>query len=276
MWTVWSPRCARPGCPPRSCSPRSTSPPCRWRCCCGWPASPYVAAVSEDYPGSLLDVRHRVDDDLPEAGARTVHSGRRRVRPAGRRRRPAAGPDAAAGGVAPDRRRPVRGACTPARPCRPGPGRRHGPRPAVEALTAAGRRVVVTGGPGEAALTAAVAGRRHRPRRPDRLRRAGRGARRRGRRRGRQHRPGAPRRGGRHPGRLAVRAGRAGRPVGPVRGGRRAARRPGRALPGQPGHRLPGARPPLPGLGDPAGRGRRRGQAGGWASGRLAARGSGT
>ena len=27
---------------------------------------PFVAAISEDYPGSLLDVRHRVDDDLPE------------------------------------------------------------------------------------------------------------------------------------------------------------------------------------------------------------------
>ena len=26
-----------------------------------------ITAVSEDYPGSLLDVRHRVDDDLPEA-----------------------------------------------------------------------------------------------------------------------------------------------------------------------------------------------------------------
>jgi len=26
-----------------------------------------VAAISDDYPGSLLDVRHRVDDDLPEA-----------------------------------------------------------------------------------------------------------------------------------------------------------------------------------------------------------------
>jgi ADP-heptose:LPS heptosyltransferase len=27
----------------------------------------WVGAVSEDYPGSLLDLRHRVDDDLPEA-----------------------------------------------------------------------------------------------------------------------------------------------------------------------------------------------------------------
>ena len=28
---------------------------------------PWIAAISEDYPGSLLDLRHRVDDDLPEA-----------------------------------------------------------------------------------------------------------------------------------------------------------------------------------------------------------------
>ena len=28
---------------------------------------PRISAISVDYPGSLLDVRHRVDDDLPEA-----------------------------------------------------------------------------------------------------------------------------------------------------------------------------------------------------------------
>ena len=28
---------------------------------------PWVGAISEDYPGSLLDLRHRVDDSLPEA-----------------------------------------------------------------------------------------------------------------------------------------------------------------------------------------------------------------
>ncbi len=28
---------------------------------------PWVGAISEDYPGTLLDLRHRVDDDLPEA-----------------------------------------------------------------------------------------------------------------------------------------------------------------------------------------------------------------
>ena len=28
---------------------------------------PRIAAISEDYPGSLLDVRHRLDEDMPEA-----------------------------------------------------------------------------------------------------------------------------------------------------------------------------------------------------------------
>ena len=28
---------------------------------------PWIGAISDDYPGSLLDLRHRVDDDLPEA-----------------------------------------------------------------------------------------------------------------------------------------------------------------------------------------------------------------
>src|SRR6185369_8081540 len=54
---------------------------------------PRITAVSEDYPGSLLDVRHRVDGDRPEAerGLSTVAAagfalpasddGRLRVRP---------------------------------------------------------------------------------------------------------------------------------------------------------------------------------------------------
>ena len=60
-------RPARPPAPTRRwSSPRSTSRPCPWRCCCGWPASTRIAAISDDYPGSLLDVRHRVPVGVPE------------------------------------------------------------------------------------------------------------------------------------------------------------------------------------------------------------------
>ena len=54
------------------------------------------------------------------------------------------------------------------------------------------------------------------------------------------------------PGRVAVRPGRAGRPLGPVRGAGGAARRPGRAVPGQPGPDLPGAGHPCLDSVDPA------------------------
>jgi ADP-heptose:LPS heptosyltransferase len=117
----------------------------------------YVVAVSEDYPGSLLDVRHRVDDDLPEPerALSTVAAagfalppgddGRLRIRtplpPVSHLTGP--GPYVV---VHPGASVPAR-AWSPARAAA-----------AVEELTAAGRRVVVTGGPGEAALTAAVAG----------------------------------------------------------------------------------------------------------------------
>jgi len=116
-----------------------------------------VAAVSEDYPGSLLDVRHRVDDDLPEAeralstvaaagfGLPPGDDGRLRVRMPLPTVSQLTGPG------------PYvvlhPGASVPARAWSP-----HRAAAGVAALTAAGRRVVVTGGPGEAALTAAVAG----------------------------------------------------------------------------------------------------------------------
>ena len=45
----------------RSSSRRTTRARCRWRCCCGWPACRRSSATSDDYPGSLLDVRHRRD-----------------------------------------------------------------------------------------------------------------------------------------------------------------------------------------------------------------------
>ncbi|CCH85981.1 ADP-heptose:LPS heptosyltransferase [Modestobacter italicus] len=115
-----------------------------------------VSAISVDYPGSLLDVRHRVDDDLPEP-ERALSLAR------------AAGfelPDGDDGRLAVRRPLPALdrepgyvvlhpGASVPARAW---PAARCAE--AVEALTDAGYRVLVTGGPGERALTAAVAGSR--------------------------------------------------------------------------------------------------------------------
>jgi ADP-heptose:LPS heptosyltransferase len=124
---------------------------------------PRISAISVDYPGSLLDVRHRVDDDLPEperalslARAAGFHL------PAGddgllavRRPLPAVphehrGHDVSPGYIVihPGVTAPAR--AWPAELC----------AQAVEALTDAGHRVLVTGGPGERALTAAVAGSR--------------------------------------------------------------------------------------------------------------------
>lgn len=112
-----------------------------------------VAAISDEYPGSLLDVRHHVPDDIHEVErslslvARLGYSlppeddGRLRVERNG---------SATAHGkyvvVHP-------GASVPARAW---PSDRH--RDLVEALVGTGRRVVVTGGPSERALTATVAG----------------------------------------------------------------------------------------------------------------------
>jgi ADP-heptose:LPS heptosyltransferase len=115
---------------------------------------PRISAISVDYPGSLLDVRHRLDDDVPEP-ERALSLAR------------AAGfelPDGDDGRLAVRRPLPaVRhepgyvvlhpGASVPARAwpaelC----------AEAVEALSAAGHRVLVTGSPGERELTAAVAG----------------------------------------------------------------------------------------------------------------------
>jgi len=132
---------------------------------------PIVAAVSVDYPGSLLDVRHRVADDVHEVermlslvgtlGYRlpSDDDGRLRVRRdnAGGR----GGPGDRRGGtpvnrplLGQDRYVVVHpGASAPARAWAP---RRHAAL--VAALVAAGRRVVVTGDEHERALTALVAG----------------------------------------------------------------------------------------------------------------------
>ena len=116
----------------------------------------WVGAVSEDYPGSLLDLRHR----LPETGLHETERQLRLVEAAGCRL-----PDGDDGALRlrddlPDARALTGeqpyvvvhpGASVPARA--PSPdwcGR------LVQALLSAGHRVVVTGGPAERALTAAV------------------------------------------------------------------------------------------------------------------------
>lgn len=115
---------------------------------------PYVAATSEYYPGSLLDLRHRIDDDVHEversldlvatAGHRLPagDDGRLRVRPS-----PAANP------VPPGRPYVVvhPGASVPARAWAPERN-----AATVGALEDAGWRVVVTGSPDEADLTRRV------------------------------------------------------------------------------------------------------------------------
>jgi HAD superfamily hydrolase (TIGR01662 family) len=108
-----------------------------------------ITAISEDYPGSLLDVRHRVPESLPEPErARSVAAaagfglpaeddGRLKVRvPAARTGRYVV--------LHP-------GASVAARACPPELMRR-----IAVALTAAGHRVVVTGGPGERLLAKSV------------------------------------------------------------------------------------------------------------------------
>jgi ADP-heptose:LPS heptosyltransferase len=117
---------------------------------------PWIGATSVDYPGALLDLRHRIGDDVHE-----VERSLDLVAAAGFA--PARGDD----GRLAVRRRPGGappfegddyvvvhpGASVPARAWAPG---RHAEL--VDALVAAGRRVAVTGGPAERALTALVAG----------------------------------------------------------------------------------------------------------------------
>jgi ADP-heptose:LPS heptosyltransferase len=118
---------------------------------------PWVGATSVDYPGSLLDLRHGIADDVHEV-ERSLDlvraagfplppgdDGALRVRSDRPGRRPDSLPDAYVV-VHP-------GASVPARAWAPERN-----AALVEALVAAGRPVVVTGGPGERALTARVAG----------------------------------------------------------------------------------------------------------------------
>jgi ADP-heptose:LPS heptosyltransferase len=117
---------------------------------------PTIAAVSVDYPGSLLDVRHRVDEDVHEVERGLSLAATLGYRlPEGDDRRLAVRRDPGAG--VPRLERPYvavhPGAAVPARAWAP---ERHAAL--VEALVAEGRRVVVTGGTAERPLTARVAG----------------------------------------------------------------------------------------------------------------------
>jgi ADP-heptose:LPS heptosyltransferase len=117
---------------------------------------PWIGAISEDYPGSLLDLRHRCEDDQPEP-ERALGLAR------------ACGADLPAGD---DGRLAVRAEVldgpVPARPyvvlhpgtsvpARAWPAERY--RDTCRQLAAAGHQVVVTGAPSEHELTAYVAGR---------------------------------------------------------------------------------------------------------------------
>jgi ADP-heptose:LPS heptosyltransferase len=117
---------------------------------------PRIGAISVDYPGSLLDVRHRIGDDVHE-----VERSLSLLAAMGFALPP--GDDGALRVVAPPAAAPPfggepyvvvhPGASVPARAWAP---ERHAAL--VAALAAGGRHVAVTGAPSERALTAAVAG----------------------------------------------------------------------------------------------------------------------
>jgi HAD superfamily hydrolase (TIGR01662 family) len=111
-----------------------------------------VSAISDDYPGALLDVRHRVPPGIPEA-ERALSLAAAAGFP------PAAGDDLRLRITVPAPARRGRhvvvhpGASVPARACPPEVYVR-----IVAELAAAGHRVLVTGGPDETDLTRTVAG----------------------------------------------------------------------------------------------------------------------
>jgi ADP-heptose:LPS heptosyltransferase len=115
---------------------------------------PFIAATSVDYPGALLDVRHRISDD--------VHEVERSLDLAAAAGFPLPAHDDGALRVRAGDAFPVPpgdyvvvhpGASVPARAWAPECNAE-----LVAALAAAGRRVLVTGAPGERELTAQVAG----------------------------------------------------------------------------------------------------------------------
>jgi histidinol-phosphate phosphatase family protein len=127
---------------------------------------PRISAISDDYPGSLLDVRHQVPLGIPEPERMmSLAAAAGFPPPAGDDGTLALRPDrltAAAADLDPYLAPPDRsgyvvmhpGSSVAARAC---PPQRCGQ--IVAALAAAGHRVVVTGGPGERTLSGYVAGR---------------------------------------------------------------------------------------------------------------------
>ena len=118
---------------------------------------PRIAAISEDYPGALLDVRHRDPGDVHEVErALSLVAALGYALPPGDDGRLAVKRPRRTDG-SPAGRGPYvvvhPGASVPARAWAPEKSAE-----LVEALVARGRRVVVTGGPSERALTAFVAG----------------------------------------------------------------------------------------------------------------------
>lgn len=115
-----------------------------------------ISAISDDYPGSLLDVRHRVPAGIPEVErALSLAAAAGFSLPPGddttlRLRDPVPDPSA---DLPPGYVVVHPGASASARACPP-----QTCRDIVEALVVAGHRVVVTGGPGERELSAWVAG----------------------------------------------------------------------------------------------------------------------
>jgi len=115
---------------------------------------PAIAATSVDYPGSLLDVRHRISDDVHEVErSLSLVATRGYTLPDG--------DDGALHVQAPAQAPLGEGGYVVVHPGASVPARAWAPErnaELVRTLTAAGRRVAVTGAPSERALTALVAG----------------------------------------------------------------------------------------------------------------------
>jgi ADP-heptose:LPS heptosyltransferase len=115
---------------------------------------PRIAAISVDYPGALLDVRHRVDDDLPEAERNlSLAAAAGFPLPAGDDGRLAVTAER------PDPSRWVRGRYVVVHARASVPARTPSTDRVAEMVTAlarAGHQVVVTGSDGDAEVTAAI------------------------------------------------------------------------------------------------------------------------